>query len=75
MSQLNVYVPDQIEKQIRKKAKKLGKSISGFLTDILTKQVSPQNEWQKGFFTDVVGGWAGELSPPVRELPQDYDPL
>lgn len=75
MSQMNVYVPDKIAKEIRKNAKKLGKSISRFLTDILSRHMEPQSAWHPDFFSKVVGKWQGDLSVPKRTHPEERDAL
>jgi hypothetical protein len=42
MSQLNFYVPDDIEDQIKQVAKKEGKSISAFLADLVKSKFYPK---------------------------------
>lgn len=75
MSQMNVYVPDKIEKEIRKKAKKLGKSISSFLTDILSRNMELKNAWHPDFFSKILGKWQGDFSVPKRVHPEERDDL
>jgi recombinational DNA repair protein (RecF pathway) len=74
MSQLNIYVPDEVEKAIRSKAQNEGKSISAYLAELVKKQVH-EDQWQTGFFTQVVGAWEGDLPEVPRELPEDRDNL
>lgn len=74
MSQLNIYVPDEIEKQIRKAAKNERKSLSSFLTDLIKSKFTT-NTWSKKFFSSVVGGWEGEFTEVKRTLPQEREEL
>lgn len=74
MSQLNIYVPEEIEKKIRKAAKNEGKSLSSFLTDLIRSKFTT-NTWPKNFFSSVVGGWQGELTEITRPLPQEREEL
>lgn len=72
MSQLNFYVPDDVEAKIRAAAKKQGKSISAFLAD-LVKSYFPEKKWDAGFFTDVAGAWSGEFPEIERPLPDNSE--
>ncbi len=72
MSQLNFYVPDEIEEQIKSAAKKEGKSISAFLAE-LVKSKFPQKKWNANFFKSVVGQWHGEFPEIKRPNPQQRD--
>ncbi len=74
MSQLNFYVPDEIEEQIRETAKKEGKTISSFLAD-LVKASFPEKKWETKFFTEVAGAWDGEFPKIDRPLPDERDNL
>jgi CRISPR/Cas system CSM-associated protein Csm2 small subunit len=46
MSQLNFYVPDDVEKEIRLAAQNEGKSISAFLAE-LVKSKFPSQQWSR----------------------------
>lgn len=74
MSQLNFYVPDDVEEQIRSAAQKEGKSISMFISDIIKSKFASKS-WPKDFFTKVVGQWEGEFPTIERNLPQERDEL
>lgn len=67
MSQLNFYVPDDIEEQIRKAAQREGKSISAFLAE-LVKTKFPSAQWSDDFFSSVCGQWEGDF-PEMKRLP------
>ncbi|MBI2982397.1 MAG: ribbon-helix-helix protein, CopG family [Deltaproteobacteria bacterium] len=73
MSQLNVYVPDDLAKEIRHKARESGESISRFLSRLFRKEVGKKKGWDKNFFTKIVGGWKGELSEVERSGPEERD--
>lgn len=74
MSQLNVYVPEKIEKEVRKKAKAQGKSLSAYLVDVIRSEVC-EEEWQPNFFTKVIGGWQGDFSEVPRTIPEPLENL
>lgn len=58
MSQLNIYVPNEIEEFIRQKAKSKGKTLSAYLAEII-KAHFKKDKWNKDIFSKVVGGWKG----------------
>jgi plasmid stability protein len=66
MSQLNVYVPDDLEAKVRKEAARRGLSVSAFVTELVRKEVSI-NEWPPGFF-ELAGSWVGDF-PEIEDLP------
>jgi hypothetical protein len=72
MSQLNFYVPDDIEEQIKYAAKQEGKSVSAFLSE-LVKSKLPQKKWNKDFFESTVGQWVGDFPEIERQLPQERE--
>ena len=74
MSQLNFYVPDDVEEQIKKAAKKEGKSISAFLSELVKSKFKPKT-WSDDFFTELAGGWKGEFPEIERQKPQKRDKL
>lgn len=74
MSQLNFYVPDEIEEQIKKAAKREGKSISAFLADLVKSKFKPK-KWSDDFFSELAGGWNGEFPKIERPEPQKRDSL
>lgn len=74
MSQLNFYVPDELEDQIKKAAKKEGKSISAFLSDLVKSKFNSKT-WSDDFFSNIVGGWAGDFPEIKRPKPQKRDEL
>ena len=74
MSQLNFYVPDELEEELRAAAQKDGKSISGFIADIV-KSHFPGKKWPKNFFTEVCTQWEGEFPQIERNEPQEREEL
>jgi hypothetical protein len=74
MSQLNFYVPDEIEEQIKRAAKKEGKSISAFLSELVKSKFKPKT-WSDGFFSELAGGWSGDFTEIDRAEPQGRDNL
>jgi hypothetical protein len=74
MSQLNFYVPDDVEAQIRAAAKSEGKTISAFLAE-LVKANFPSPRWADDFFSSVLGKWEGEFPEIERVPPQRREDL
>jgi len=74
MSQLNIYVPKDIEKAIRSQAKKENKSLSAYLMDVVKDHLR-HDKWQKGFFTEVLGAWQGELPDIERQVAEERNLL
>ena len=70
MPQINLYVSDDLEKQIRTEAKRRRLSLSAYLTGLIRNRVGKKG-WREGFFTRVVGCWQGELPEIKRELPEE----
>ncbi len=66
MSQLNVYVADDLEEQVRKEALRRGQSVSAFVSELIRREVS-HDEWPVDFF-DLAGSWEGEFTE-IEELP------
>ena len=66
MSQLNVYVRDDLAKEIRHQARQSGESISKFLSQLFRREIAKKKEWNKNFFTKIVGGWRGKFPQVER---------
>jgi hypothetical protein len=64
MSQLRIYLPDDIAQMAKSRAKAAGKSLSSYLADLIVQEVA--DDWPKGFFEEVAGGWKGE---PLERTP------
>lgn len=73
MSQLNFYVPKDMEQAIRKEARSHRQSLSSYLASLIKEHVR-HDQWQKDFFAKVVAGWQGDFPtierPPAEE--RDY---
>lgn len=73
MSQLNFYVPEEVEEQIRDAATKEGKSLSSFLAE-LVKSHFPSKKSQQNYFSKL-GTWVGDFPEIERRPPQKRDDL
>jgi hypothetical protein len=62
MPQLHLYVPEEVAEQIRLRAEARGQSVSGYLADIVRRDVA--RGWPADYFERVVGGWQGPLRRP-----------
>lgn len=60
MPQLHLYVPEGTAEVLRRKARERGKSLSGYLAEIVVREVAEEG-WPEGFFDEVLGSWEGEL--------------
>ena len=65
MSQVTLYLPDNLEKELRHGAKRAKKSLSAFVAELAMQRLQPRT-WPKEFLK-TFGKWKGSL-PVVREL-------
>lgn len=74
MPQLNVYVPERLEKKIRKEAKLSRKSVSAYVADLMKDRMD-RGHWRPDFFTKIVGGWKGDFPEIERPAPEEREDL
>lgn len=67
MSQLQFYVPDEIEAELRKRAKQLGLPLSQYMAKLASQEVARRSQWPTGYFEQVFGQWQGT---PLSRAPQ-----
>ncbi len=60
MSQLAVYIDDQLAKKLDKAVKASGKSKSKWVAGAIKSSL--QDQWPEGFF-DLAGSWEDDLMP------------
>ena len=60
MSQLAIYIDDQLAKRLDKAVKASGKSKSKWVADAIKSSL--QDQWPEGFF-DLAGSWEDDLMP------------
>lgn len=65
MTQLHLYVPDDVATKVQERAERLGLSVSRYLAQLVKKEIG--EGWPDGYFESVVGGWQGE---PLERPPQ-----
>lgn len=65
MPQLHLYVPDETAERLRSRAEKRGMSLSGYLAEVVGREVDGER-WPEGFFEEVLGGWEGEFERPPQ---------
>jgi hypothetical protein len=74
MAQLHLYLSDDLAEQVKERARSRGVTVSAYLADIVRRQMVDQ--WPEGFFSRVVGGWAGEpLSRPEQPPPEKREEI
>ena len=73
MAQLNIYVPNTLEKTLRLHAKKKRKSLSAYLAEVLAREFATAPSWPKDYFTKVLGNWQGDFPEIDRPLPEDRE--
>jgi hypothetical protein len=69
MSQLNFYVPTELEEQIREAAQKNGKPISSFLAELIKSHFPSNQGWPKGFFETMAGSLGDDFPDDIEDLP------
>lgn len=60
MSQLAIYIDDQLAERLDKAVKASGKSKSKWVADAIKSSL--QDQWPEGFF-DLAGSWEDDLMP------------
>lgn len=65
MPQLHMYVPRGTAEVLRRRAEERGMSVSGYLAEIVGREVG-DGGWPEGFFEEVLGGWDGDLARPSQ---------
>lgn len=73
MSQVTLYLPDELEAQARQRAKDSGRSLSGYLTALLARDVAPR-DWPKSLLS-VLDEGGGDIEIPDDPPPEDIEPL
>ncbi len=72
MSQLTIYLPDELAASLRRDAKKAGKSLSAYMAELATRRGRGKAVWPQEF-NRLYGACRGELvepeDPPPDELP------
>jgi hypothetical protein len=72
MPKISIHVSSELEKRIRAEARRRCLGISAYVAGLLEQRV-PKG-WKKRFFTDVVGGWQGDVPAIERKAPEDRVP-
>ena len=62
MERLCLSVSDDVAAAVKRKAASLGISVSGYLSEIVSRNARSES-WPPGFFWNVVGKWSGK---PLR---------
>lgn len=60
MSQLAIYIDDQLAERLDKAVKASGKSKSKWVADAIKRSL--QDHWPKGFF-ELAGSWEDDVGP------------
>ncbi len=60
MTQLAIYVDDQLAERLNKAAKASGKSKSKWVADAIKRSL--QDQWPEGFF-ELAGSWEDDVGP------------
>jgi hypothetical protein len=70
MSQITIYLPEELEEQVRKLARSSGKSVSAYLADLARREVAPPR-WPDDF-AGLFGSWQGRF-PEIEDAPPEDD--
>ena len=63
MSQLTIYLPEELVREVRRRARKKGRSVSAYLAE-LARNDAAMSTWPEAFVA-TFGSWEGE--PPIIE--------
>ena len=67
MVRMHLYLTDALAEEVRNRAKSRGMTVSAYLTEILRSHLT--DPWPEGFFSKVVGGWAGAPLERPEQFP------
>lgn len=68
MSQVTIYLPDDLERELRSAARKAGKSFSAYVVELATRRKSVKGKGWPREFLATFGSWRGDFEEPP-ELP------
>jgi cytochrome P450 len=71
MSQLTIYLPEQVINKLRASARRARKSVSAYVAELIEKRDRP-NQWPKDF-RKLYGSCRGTL-PEIKDLSPDEGP-
>lgn len=69
MSQVTIYLPDEVAARARREAKRAGLSLSAFIASALERRAGSRGGWSKEFLS-TFGEWAGPLDVEELKLEQ-----
>ena len=69
MSQMTIYMPQELQQKLQRAAKESKQSVSSFIANIIAREVRPQR-WPKQFVA-VLGKWRGRFDEPKDPPPAD----
>lgn len=72
MSHLNIYITQELEKELRKEARSKKLSLSAYFLELLRRQ-KKSSAWNKEFLTKALGGWKGDFPEIERKLPGEIE--
>ncbi len=64
MSQVTLYLPDDLEKELRRGAKRARKSLSSYVAELASKRGRSQG-WPQSF-VKTFGSWKGRFPKPIE---------
>jgi hypothetical protein len=67
MSQLQIYVPNEIEAQIHIQANRAKLTLPKYMADLVKHEIDAQNQWPAGYF-ELFDNWQGESQTKPPEL-------
>jgi hypothetical protein len=74
MSQLNIYVPDKLEKKIKEAARKRKMSVSSFIAELVQQGFAEKTQKTSNkSLLDLGGTWEGKFPKIERGLPQERE--
>ena len=64
MSQVTIYLPNDVERELRAAARKAKKSFSAYVVELATKKRA-RKTWPRAFL-ETFGSWQGPLAEPTE---------
>lgn len=74
MSQLNLYVTEELKAKLQAAAEKDGKTVSSFVVEIIRARF-PEGEAKSNYFSQFFGAWEGPIPEIERSAPEERDAL
>ena len=73
VSQVSIYIPDELERSLREAAEREKTSVSAYVTELIRRAVKP-DRWPESFLA-TFGSWEGSFDIPEEPPVEERDPF